>query len=375
MQEKDKEIHVITLNIPDPPNYGGMIDTFYRIKALHSLGVKIHLHCFEYGRCTSNMLEKICETVHYYPRRKGWLVNFTTKPFIVASRNSDLLLQQLLKDKLPILFDGLHTTFHLSNPALKDRFKAVRLHNIEHLYYRNLYSLEPLFTKKMFFFLEAIRLRYYERVLSNAKLCFPISIIEFDYFDQKYKNAAYLPSFHPFKTIMSLPGKGKFILFHGDLSVSENIQTCTWLIREVFSKSKYPCIIAGKKPPESIRRLVSDFTNITIVADPKEEQMSMLIREAHIHILMALKNNGLKLKLLISLFAGRYCLVNPIIVENTIFDKLCFVASNASEFLQNIDRLMEKPFTQDAIDVRKNLLNIEYNNDSNALKMINAMMP
>ena len=46
----DKHLHIIALNIPFPPNYGGVIDIYYKIKALHQLGVKIILHCFAYER-------------------------------------------------------------------------------------------------------------------------------------------------------------------------------------------------------------------------------------------------------------------------------------------------------------------------------------
>ena len=41
---------------------------FYKIKALHELGIKIHLHCFEYGRGQQPELNKYCEEVFYYQR-------------------------------------------------------------------------------------------------------------------------------------------------------------------------------------------------------------------------------------------------------------------------------------------------------------------
>ena len=52
----DKNLHVISFDIPWPVNYGGVIDVFYKITALAGLGVKIHLHCFEYGRKESKEL-------------------------------------------------------------------------------------------------------------------------------------------------------------------------------------------------------------------------------------------------------------------------------------------------------------------------------
>ena len=43
------KLHIISLDIPFPANYGGVIDIFYKLKSLSNLGVEIILHCFEYG--------------------------------------------------------------------------------------------------------------------------------------------------------------------------------------------------------------------------------------------------------------------------------------------------------------------------------------
>ena len=64
-----KTLHVIALNIPYPPNYGGVIDIYYKLLALHRLGVRLILHCYEYERPRAPELERICAEVHYYPRR------------------------------------------------------------------------------------------------------------------------------------------------------------------------------------------------------------------------------------------------------------------------------------------------------------------
>ena len=51
-------IHIISFDVPLPANYGGVIDVFYKIKALHKAGIKIKLHCFYYGREKNVELEK-----------------------------------------------------------------------------------------------------------------------------------------------------------------------------------------------------------------------------------------------------------------------------------------------------------------------------
>ena len=104
----DKHLHIVSFDIPYPANYGGVIDVFFRIKALSERGVKIHLHCFEYGREHSEYLESFCYSVNYYKRDTKLTKIFSSLPYIVCSRNSEELLNNLKKDDYPILLEGLH---------------------------------------------------------------------------------------------------------------------------------------------------------------------------------------------------------------------------------------------------------------------------
>ena len=57
----NKYLNIVSLNVPYPPNYGGVIDIYYKIKALKAVGVKIILHCFLYNRPEAKELEELCE--------------------------------------------------------------------------------------------------------------------------------------------------------------------------------------------------------------------------------------------------------------------------------------------------------------------------
>ena len=61
-------LHLVSLDIPFPPNYGGVIDVFYKIKALSELNCKIFLHCFYSERKGHKTLHQYCEKVFYYER-------------------------------------------------------------------------------------------------------------------------------------------------------------------------------------------------------------------------------------------------------------------------------------------------------------------
>ncbi|WP_162127636.1 glycosyltransferase family protein [Flavobacterium phycosphaerae] len=65
----NKPLHIISFDNPYPPDYGGVIDVFYKLKSLHALGYAIHLHCFYDKRnAVSEELKAITETVHLYKK-------------------------------------------------------------------------------------------------------------------------------------------------------------------------------------------------------------------------------------------------------------------------------------------------------------------
>ena len=366
----DLNLNIITLNIPFPPDYGGMIDTFYRILSLHNLGVRIHLHCFEYGRQHSTELESFCETTSYYPRKTGLFRQFSTIPYIVSGRKSIKLLESLIKNDYPILFDGLHSTFYINHPAFSNRIKLVRLHNIEHKYYHNLAENEPNLLRKIYFLLESAKLKKWEKVLGKADHILPVSEKDQEYFENEYQNCVFLAAFHPFSESISLPGKGEYIIYHGDLSVNENSAIADSLISNVFSKIPYRCIIAGKDPPEFIRSHAARYTNIDLISDPDNDQITNLIVNAHINLLPALTNNGFKLKLLMALYAGRHCLVNSAVAGNTTIKKLCHIADSNADIVNKVHLLMKEPFTGEMILNRQKVLSENFDNMKNAKKLI-----
>jgi len=350
-----------------------MIDTFYRIQSLHNLGVHIHLHCFEYGRPHQKELESLCETISYYPRKSGFVQHFSLLPYVVSSRKSKILLNNLIRNDYPILFDGLHTTYYINHPALSNRKKLVRLHNIEHKYYHNLANNELNVFKKIYFLFESAKLKRYEKVLGKADCILPISNSEQKYFNNEYHNAVLLAPFHPYSKTVSLPGTGEYILYHGDLSVNENALIADSLISNVFSRISYHCIIAGKNPPEHLLYNASLYSNIQVVSNPDNNEMTSLILNAHIHILPALATNGFKLKLLIALYAGRHCLVNSIIAESAYIGNLCHVADTDEEIIRKVNLLMQERFTEEMILARQKLLLENFCNLASAKKLVEVI--
>ncbi|HMT36315.1 MAG TPA: glycosyltransferase family 4 protein, partial [Chitinophagaceae bacterium] len=271
----------------------------------------------------------------------------------------------------PILFEGLHTTFWLNHLSLKNRIKLLRAHNIESDYYYQLGNHASSYLKKLYFYLESNRLKWYENYLSGMQHLLSISEADTRYFSTCYPNipTSYIPAFHANEEVNIIPGQGKYCLYHGNLSVAENIKSVRYLVKEVFNDLNIPLIIAGKNPPADLINHVAD--HITIIANPSEQEMETLISEAHIHVLPSFQNTGMNLKLLHALFAGRFCIMNQSILDENISTAIIF-AKDASAFKQHIRQTMPLPFTEEAIESRKKVLK-PYMNVVNGQKIIDII--
>lgn len=342
-------IHIIAFDIPFPANYGGAIDVFYKIKCLQQQGVKITLHCFDYGnKARAKELESLCEKVYYYKRNMSFFNHLSLLPFNVKSRISKELKENLLKDNYPILFEILHSCYLLNDVDLKNRIKLFRHSNIEHDYFNELAKAETSFLKKMYLYIEAFKLKCFEKIITNATFILSVSEKDLEYFKHTYPktNSLYLPSFHQYNELTCKVGKGTYILYHGNLHVSENYLAAHWLIDNVFSKINYPIIIAGLNPPQQLIDKIKHYAHIQLKANCNESDMQGLIDNAHIHCLYTQQATGLKLKLLNVLYSGRFVVANSAMLAGTQLNDAVNLCETPQQYLNTIDSLMLKEFTE-----------------------------
>lgn len=368
----EQHLNIIAFNIPYPPDYGGVIDVYYKIKALHAAGIKIHLHCFAYGRNVSPELEKYCESIHVYKRKNMFQGFLSDKPFIVSSRSSKLLKKNLLQNSYPILFEGLHCCYYLDDKAFAGRKKIVRMHNDEAEYYLQLAKHEKRFSKKLYFYEEYKRLFKYENILSKADHIVCIAKYEAEKYENKFAHVSHLAPFHGADVVHSLTGSGDFALYHGNLTVNENIQAVLFLISEVFSQLSHTLIIAGNNPAKEIVSEAAKYQNIRVQQNPSPSELLLLSQQAQIHILPAFQQTGIKLKLLYALFNGRFCLANSMMTKDTGLEKYCSIADSVEEMKIAIEELFSKEFTAGDIVFRKNIEK-EFSDTAEAEKLISLL--
>ena len=367
---KLQKLHIVSLDVPFPPNYGGVIDIFYKAKALKKADIHITLHCYEYGRGRNHDFTTIADEVFYYDRPTSILQNISLTPFIVKSRINKELVQNLLKDNEPILMEGNHCSFLLDEPLLKKRVKVVRIHNIEHDYYRALAEACSSLFKKIFFYLESYKLKRYDKTLSKASALFCVSESDLKHYSKINSNSFHLPIAFNFDNDINKFNTEQFALYHGNLSVAENEKAIKWIVNSWQSQRiNFPLIIAGKSPSNEFKLYLSQYNFIELIENPDDIKMKDLLQLAHIHLLITFQNTGVKLKLINALMNGNHCIVNSAMIENTDLESFCIVINSEIELANKIHNLKSIQFATN-IENRISHLSNFYNPDKNIITFI-----
>lgn len=364
--EQCKYLHIVCLNNPYPPDYGGVIDIYFKIKALHEVGVKIILHCFLYGRQPADELLNICEKVFYYRRWLSPLYLLSMTPFIVKSRHKNELLRNLQNDSYPVLLEGIHCTSFLKKLRTSGRFVAVRAHNVEHLYYGQLADVTNHPFQRLFLRSESFKLKRYERILSKASVILAISEKDNSWFQSHYGNSLLVPAFNSYSGILSLVGKGRYILMHGNLSVMENESSILYLWDHVLKNLGLPVVIAGKNPSLLMKKKFQSIDNVLLIANPDDQKMVEIQQNAQIILLHSHQNTGVKLKLISSLALGRFVICNRHICDYSELAQLCYLAETSEQYLNMIDHLWNQSFDSNDILKRSSVMDKTYCNIQNA---------
>jgi glycosyltransferase involved in cell wall biosynthesis len=371
----EKHLHIVCLDVPYPVDYGGVFDLFEKIKSLHGAGVKIHLHCFEYGRGEQPVLNDYCAEVHYYVRHEGHKGFSHKLPYIVCSRSNGRLLDRLLEDDYPILLEGIHCTYLLNDGRFSSRRIVLRLHNVEYQYYRQLYISEKSLWKKMYYLHESNMLRQYEQQISGKVRILAVSAKDNEQYRKEFgaDDIQTMPVFLPFEVVRTREGTGCFCLYHGNLSVPENEQAVVWLLKKVFVGLELPLIVSGKNPSARLTKLIVQYPQACLIPDPSDEELQDLIAKAQVNILPSFNCTGVKLKLLNALFNGRHCVVNSAAVEGSGLEGVCRLADGAEEMRSLVQDLYTQPMRSDEIETRKEVLSGLYNKEENLQQLMQSI--
>ena len=274
-----------------------------------------------------------------------------------------------------VLFEGLHSCYYLNDKRIRNKKKIYRESNIEHRYYFNLFKVSNRLLGKLYFLIESGRLLWYQRILKHSNLILAVSQSDADYLQRVFpeNKVIHLPSFHANNEINVLPGKGEYALYHGNIEVPENYHAVRFLVREIFNDLDIPLVIAGMKPPEHIKKLIAGLPNTKLISNPDDEELFDLIKNAQINILVTFQATGLKLKLLNTLYNGRFNIVNSEMVEGTPLTEICMVATTVNTLKEAINSCKNIEITSNSLNKRKQILESYYSNNSNIEKLISLV--
>ena len=283
------------------------------------------------------------------------------------------LWRRLEQDNHPVLIEGIHAAGWLLKRKPSERKIILRLHNVEHDYYRQLFLSTSSTLNKIYFHFESQLLRNFEKTIASIPdIILAVSAKDVQTYKQRFqvKNIDVLPVFTGFTNDEPPAGTGYFSLYHGNLSVPENEKAVAWLLNEIFVDSAIPFVIAGKNPSPDLKQFIARFENAKLISDPSIETMQSLIADAQCNVLPSFNVTGIKLKLINALFHGRHCIVNSAAVAGSGLESICHIVKTPQEFREEVERLTLLPLDSAEISARKKILKDLFDEDKNCAELI-----
>lgn len=367
-----KILHIVSFDNPYPPNYGGRIDVFYKIKALKALGCRITLHCFlKKGEILHDELLKHVEMVHTYPFQHRWYHFFSLKPYSVLCRKNNLLLKRLKTGNETVLFEGLKSSYGFESLRT---LCFLRLHNKEDDYYYGLFKSEPHFLKKLINWTEALKYKVYQRKISRFDAVFALSKTETKWVAAHNKKEIYLPVFHGNEKVEIPLSKGKYVMYHGDLTSPDNFKTVLFLI-EVFNElPDYPLLIAGNLTEADFKsKIKPQKAQVKYHQIQSFNDLKSLLQKAQIHISWSFQQSGTKLKALNALMNSKFNIINPNVIDDEQLHRICMVCHSKEELKEAVINLYTQKFTIENLQERIKIMQIRYSDKRNARLLMETL--
>lgn len=367
-------LHVVSFDIPYPPDYGGVYAVYHLLKSLQTNGVHVILHVFKYNkRKVTPELQDLCFRVYSYQRKTGIKSQLSRIPYIVKSRKNIELLENLSADHYPVLFEGIHTTFYLPELVKLKKDIYLRVHNQESAYYNQLSLYEAKLKDKLYFKLESLKLKSYEpRITRLAKLVFCFTQKDAKTFKAfGAKTLVLNPYMNELKPAI-IPGAGDYLVIHCNLSINDNVQSIIKILKNIAEQSPLKIIIAGKNPTLELIQACNNYKNVEVIANPKEKELETLMQNAQMHLCYSEIAEGFKMRIEKILKLGRFILCNDNFCEDENLRSVMIVENDLKKWKGIINQYVTEDFTTEMVEKRKSVLN-NMSNSTNVKEMIDII--
>ena len=182
MEFSQKRVLVVSPDIPYPPNHGGRVDVWNRLKLLRSLGFKVDLIATGKTKPTveeARIINKTVENFTFCLRKNKIIDMFRFLPLQINSRMQ--LAEVEIKSEYDLtILESEYVYGILKNDSLKSRNFIMRIHNDEVRYFKELGSSAKWGFNKIYYFLESLKFKYFEK--SKIKKIHNYMLISMDEF-------------------------------------------------------------------------------------------------------------------------------------------------------------------------------------------------
>lgn len=372
---KKLKILYITPFYPFPPNDGGKIVIYNRIKHLALLGHEIYLYSLIWAKDKQRLREndvvemkRYCKEVHisaYEYSKPLKIAKALLASVVKADTLKNLTIPEEFKHELQAAVQSQHFDFGIVEftyfgvwvkKILQDRIKLVlSIHNIDSQFYREIARAEQNIVRKIYLYYESILAKRMELAPFFKKeydLFMFLSDVESEYIIQKVPDVRDRFVSFPFglfdkETYAGAPVKknGKLILFTGALNMGTNIKGVKWFLKEVMPavRSKVPDAVfyaVGSNPSPELIRLQDEYTDFKIFANV--DKIEPYMSAADLFVIPLLGGVGLKIKLFDALSARKLIVTTKSGVIGTDFKDgdLLFVADTPENFAERCITLL-----------------------------------
>lgn len=349
----------VTPEFPYPPNSGGRIYTWQRIKYLsqnNNIYICSMIDDNDKQYLNDKEVKDVFTDIFVYKRKNKIIqaIKGIKYPFSVATRRSEEMFNDIsmLTSKNNIDLIIIDHPQMLVNCDMNNNIpKVLTQHNIEFLAFESMYNKNNNMIKKFIYKRECKLMQKYEEYYYKNNIINGYSFIsqeDKEYFENKYNNNS---------TILIPPGlnyiekeykkkQGYNIVFTGKMDYEPNIQAMRWFCEEIFPKIQKEILdvklyIVGKKPTDYIKKLKNENIIVTGEVDSVEEYLKL----ANVVIVPLLSGGGVKIKLIEALQFRNIVITTSKGVEGTKFtnNNELLISDDVDEFAKYCIDVLKKP--------------------------------
>lgn len=360
-----KSVLIITPRIPYPLKDGGALAMYQCIEMYQQLGYDVHLLSInthkhwlsesDFPRLFSQLSSFETVTVNTDVRVRSAFINLFSKKSYNVERFVNKEFETAIREKLTkedfdfIQFESIFTAPYLQVTRELSKAKMVcRVHNIEHLIWKQITQHEKGLFKKQYLKLLSDRLERYELgILNQFDLLLNISKLEGQEMlnlgiQTKQHHLAYGIEKPRFQT-KQMAYEENSVYHLGSMDWVPNQEGVSWFVNRVWRKvvQKQPNLklyLAGRNMPNAFNRYQSK--NIEVVGEV--EDMKTFSSEKNIMIIPLLSGAGLRIKVLEAMMLGKTIISTKRGIHgfDVKEDKHLLLAQTADEFADKIDWCM-----------------------------------